>query len=84
MGFLSSLTGKGAAKQAQAEAIRAYEDAEAHNVTVQLGATNLVALAADEEQVAERTAQQARKRRYSLGSTLRSGLVGGGARRSLG
>ncbi len=84
MGWLSKLTGGSDAKAAQGEAVKALEEAAARNVNVQLSPLNMVKYRSEQEALEEENAKRANKRKMTLGSTLRSGLLGGGTRMTLG
>lgn len=86
--IVGSITGANAAKKAQEAAIRAQEEAEKRNVTVQAVAADPVQQQSEAEQAAEGRSQSARKRRFGIAATvgggglLARGLLGG--RKTLG
>lgn len=86
--IVGSITGANAAKKAQEAAIRAQEEAEKRNVTVQAVAADPVRQQSEAEREDEGRSQSARKRRFGIASTvgggglLARGLLGG--RKTLG
>jgi len=86
--IVGSITGANAAKKAQEAAIRAQQEAEKRNVTVQAVAADPVQQQSDAEREDDERMQSARKRRFGIASTVRGGgllargLLGG--RRTLG
>ncbi len=86
--LVGSITGANAAKKAQEAAIRAQQEAEKRNVTVQAVAADPVRQQSDAEREEDERLQSARKRRFGIADTVRGGsllargLLGG--RRTLG